>query len=109
MAMRDGNPIARPERERKKILKLVREKYSGDETRRFEPTLAAEQSASEDQLQVHPGNAAALDASRGAVEQGAPTQATPENGASGGRISGSWCSWTAASTIGIRDEARGPV
>src|SRR5215469_5691507 len=45
---------ARPEKERKKILKLVREKYSGDETRRFGPTLAAEHLASEDQLQVHP-------------------------------------------------------
>jgi hypothetical protein len=45
---------ARPEKERHKILKLVREKYSGDETQRFGPTLAAEHLASEDQLQVHP-------------------------------------------------------
>jgi hypothetical protein len=45
---------ARPAKERHKILKLVREKYSGDENRRFGPTLAAEHLASEDQLQVHP-------------------------------------------------------
>jgi len=45
---------ARSAKERRKILKLVREKYSGDEQRRFGPTLAAEHLASEDQLEVHP-------------------------------------------------------
>jgi hypothetical protein len=45
---------ARPAKERTKILKLVREKYSGDEKRRFGPTLACEHLASEDQQQVHP-------------------------------------------------------
>ena len=45
---------ARPAKERHKILKLVREKYSGDEQTRFGPTLAAEHLASEDALTVHP-------------------------------------------------------
>jgi len=45
---------ARPVKERTKILKLVREKYSGDEKTRFGPTLAAEHLASEDKLEVHP-------------------------------------------------------
>ncbi len=45
---------ARPEKERQKILKRVREKYSGDEKQRFGPTLAAEHLASEDKLNVHP-------------------------------------------------------
>lgn len=45
---------ARPAKERNKILKLVRGKYSGDEKTRFGPTLAAEHLASEDKLQVHP-------------------------------------------------------
>jgi len=45
---------ARPVKERRKILKLVREKYSGDEHTRFGPTLAAEHLGREDQLQVHP-------------------------------------------------------
>ena len=45
---------ARPEKERKKILKLVREKYSGDDNTRFGPTLAAEHLAGEDQQKVHP-------------------------------------------------------
>jgi hypothetical protein len=40
---------ARPGKQRRKILKLVREKYGG-----FGPTLAAEHLASEDQLAVHP-------------------------------------------------------
>ena len=45
---------ARPDKERRKILKRIREKYSGDEKTRFGPTLAAEHLASEDQLEVHP-------------------------------------------------------
>jgi len=45
---------ARPAKERNKILKLIREKYSGDEQTRFGPTLAAEHLASEDELQIHP-------------------------------------------------------
>src|SRR5712692_7533942 len=45
---------AGPAKERKKILQLVREKYSGNEKTRFGPTLAAEHLASEDKLQVHP-------------------------------------------------------
>ena len=45
---------ARPAKERRKILKLVREKYGGDEPTRFGPTLAAEHLASEDQMRVHP-------------------------------------------------------
>ena len=40
---------ARPGRERRKILRLVREKYGG-----FGPTLAAEHLASEDRQQIHP-------------------------------------------------------
>ena len=45
---------ARPGKERRKILKLVREKYSGDEKTRFGPTLAAEHLAREDELEIHP-------------------------------------------------------
>src|SRR5215472_18666255 len=45
---------ARPTKDRNKILRLVREKYSGDEKTRFGPTLAAEHLSREDQLEVHP-------------------------------------------------------
>ncbi len=43
-----------PAKERSKILRLVRKKYSGDQKTRFGPTLAAEHLASEDRLEVHP-------------------------------------------------------
>lgn len=45
---------ARPAKERKKILGMVREKYGGDEQTRFGPTLAAEHLAKEDDLRIHP-------------------------------------------------------
>ena len=45
---------ARPAKERNKILRLVKKKYSGDQQTRFGPTLAAEHLAREDQLEVHP-------------------------------------------------------
>jgi transposase len=43
---------AKPEKLRRKVLKLVREKYSGAAGERFGPTLAAEHLASEDGLEV---------------------------------------------------------
>ena len=43
---------AKPEKWRRKVLKLVREKYSGTAEERFGPTLAAEHLASEDGLEV---------------------------------------------------------
>jgi transposase len=45
---------ARPARERRRILQVVRRKYSGPVEERFGPTLAAEHLAEEDQLSVHP-------------------------------------------------------
>jgi transposase len=43
---------AKPEEFRQKVLRRIREKYSGTEQRRFGPTLAAEHLAEEDGLQV---------------------------------------------------------
>ena len=43
---------AKPERFRRRVLKLVREKYGGSEGERFGPTLAAEHLASEDGMWV---------------------------------------------------------
>jgi transposase len=43
-----------PAKERNKILRLVKKKYSGEVGTRFGPTLAAEHLASEDGLEVHP-------------------------------------------------------
>ena len=44
---------AKPERFRRKVLKLVREKYGGEVDDRFGPTLAAEHLAEEDGVQVN--------------------------------------------------------
>lgn len=43
---------AKPEKFRRKVLRLIREKYSGAEQERFGPTLAAEHLADEDGLEV---------------------------------------------------------
>lgn len=50
-----GRPsnATRPASERKRVLALVREKYSGTVDTRFGPTLAAEHLASEDDVHVH--------------------------------------------------------
>ncbi len=43
---------AKPKKFRDRVLRLVRQKYSGEEGERFGPTLAAEHLASEDNLQI---------------------------------------------------------
>ena len=50
-----GRPSNRsyPERWRRQVLRLVREKYSGDVGKRFGPTLAAEHLAEENRIEVH--------------------------------------------------------
>jgi transposase len=47
-----GSNRAKPEKFRRKVLQLIREKYSGTEQERFGPTLAAEHLADEDGLKV---------------------------------------------------------
>ena len=47
-----GSNRAKPEKFRRKVLQLIREKYSGTEQERFGPTLAAEHLADEDGLAV---------------------------------------------------------
>lgn len=47
-----GSNRAKPEKFRRKVLQLLREKYSGTEQERFGPTLAAEHLADEDGLEV---------------------------------------------------------
>src|ERR1700730_5689038 len=47
-----GSNRAKPEKFRRKVLQLIREKYSGTEQERFGPTLAAEHLADEDGLEV---------------------------------------------------------
>src|SRR5256884_8261049 len=47
-----GSNRAKPEEFRRKVLQLIRKKYSGTEQERFGPTLAAEHLADEDGLEV---------------------------------------------------------
>jgi transposase len=47
-----GSNRGKPEKFRRKVLQLIREKYSGTEQERFGPTLAAEHLAEEDGLEV---------------------------------------------------------
>jgi transposase len=47
-----GSNRAKPKKFRRRVLQLVREKYSGTEQERFGPTLAAEHLADEDGLEV---------------------------------------------------------
>ena len=47
-----GSNRAKPEKFRRKVLQLIREKYSGTEQERFGPTLAAEHLADEDGVKV---------------------------------------------------------
>ncbi len=47
-----ASPRAKPARFRRRVMKLVREKYGEGEGERFGPTLAAEHLASEDRLQI---------------------------------------------------------
>ena len=47
-----ASPRAKPARFRRRVLKLVREKYGGGEGERFGPTLAAEHLGSEDGLRI---------------------------------------------------------
>lgn len=75
---------AKPERFRRRVLKLVQEKYGGAVGERFDPTLAAEHLAEEDGLQVDAETVAALDAGRRSVDtraqaQGAPSAAGSES------------------------------
>src|ERR1039458_3298744 len=50
-----GSGRAKPAKFRRRVLKLVREKYGEGEGERFGPTLAAEHLASEDGLRIHAG------------------------------------------------------
>src|SRR5580704_6704264 len=70
---------ARESKFRKKVLQLVREKYSGAVGERFGPTLAAEHLGSEDGLKNRCGDVATLDAGGGIVESGTEEAASPSS------------------------------
>jgi transposase len=77
---------AKPEKFRRKVLQLIREKYSGGEQERFGPKLAAEHLAEEDGLKVGRGDAAMLDVSGRIVEPQAQTESAPETPGTAGTL-----------------------
>ena len=100
-----ASPRAKPARFRRRVMKLVREKYGESEGERFGPTLAAEHLASEDDAADRRGDLAAMDAGGRVVEAARkrnPYRQRRERSA----ISGSSCRWTEVFTTGWRGEAR---
>ncbi len=59
---------AKPKKISRKVLGLLRQKYSGEVGERFGPTLAAEHLASEDQIDIIGHHRTPLDAGRGTME-----------------------------------------
>jgi hypothetical protein len=69
---------AKPEKLRRKALSLVRRKYSGEEGKRFGPTLASQHLWSEDGLEVDAETLRRWNAGGGTVESGTESPATSE-------------------------------
>ena len=94
---------SKPKKFRLKVLRLVRQKYSGEVGERFGPTLAAEHLGTEDGMEVHPETLRRWPKDCGA-ECG-----RGERTASGGRRESTlanWCRWTGASMSGTNSEGR---
>jgi transposase len=97
---------AKPKKLRSKILRLIREKYSGEVGERFGPTLAAEHLLSEDCMEI-----AATTLRRWMVEAGLWSRErkvrAPGTDERARNTSASWCKWTAVSMNGWRIAGRG--
>jgi transposase len=81
-----GRPSNRskPMKLRRRVLNLIKKKYSGSEGERFGPTLAAEHLAEEDGLGVDHGDVAPLDVGGASMEPTAKAEETlPTKGAQG--------------------------
>jgi transposase len=99
---------AKPEKFRRKVLQLVREKYSGTEQERFGLTLAAEHLAEEDALDVGRRRCDAGCWRRGYGAACADGKHTGSAG-NGGNTSATWCNWMGVSMRGLRSGDPGDV
>jgi len=87
---------------RRKVLQLIREKYSGTGQKRFGPTLAAEHLADEDGLEVGEGTLRRWNAGGGVVEPHAETESPPEASGAEGALCRPGAGWMAVSRPGLR-------
>jgi hypothetical protein len=96
-----GRPSNRskPLKLRRRVLHLIRKKYSGSEEERFGPTLAAEHLAEEDGIVLDHETYDFGCCKKGCGAGSGNARNTASQG-SANRTSGNWCSWTAVSMLG---------
>jgi transposase len=98
-----GSNRAKPEEFRRKVLQLIRKKYSGTEQERFGPTLAAEHLADEDGLEVGEETLRRWMLA-GGCGAGCGDGKHTGSGERGGSTSATWCNWMEVSMHGLKDE-----
>src|SRR5580693_5447568 len=91
---------AKPEKFRRKVLQLIREKDSGTEQERFGPTLAAEHLAEEDGQEVSEETLRRWMLAEGLWSANGDGRHTG-SAESGGSTLATWCSWTAVFMRGL--------
>ena len=104
-----GRPSNRskPAKVRRRVLNLIKKKYSGSEEERFGPTLAAEHLAEEDGVVMGITRRCAVGCWRKVCGAGSGSARNIANEGSANRTSVNWCSWTAVFMIGWRGVVRG--
>ena len=103
-----GSNRAKPEKFRRKVLQLIREKYSGTEQERFGPTLAAEHLADEDGLEVGEETLRRWMLAEGLWSRIRRRKAHRKR-RDGGNTLATWCSWMAVPMRGLRSGDRADV
>ncbi len=99
---------AKPEKFRRKVLQLIREKYSGTEQERFGPPLASEHLGDEDGLEVGEETLRRWMLAEG-CGAGCGDGKRTGSGERGGSTVATWCSWMGAFMIGSRSVDHGVV
>jgi hypothetical protein len=100
-----GSNRAKPEEFRRKVLQLIRKKYSGTEQERFGPTLAAEHFADEDGLEVGEETLRRWMLAEGLWSRLRRRKHTG-SGEHGGSTLATWCSWMEVSMPGLKNAGR---
>ena len=103
-----GRPSNRskPLKLRRRVLNLIKKKYSGSEEERFGPTLASEHLAEEDGIVIDHDTLRGWMLAEGLWSRQRRRKNTA-NEESANRTLANWCSWTGAFTIGWSSVGRG--